>query len=437
MRRKYTLILLFIGLFNYSTAQSQQLTLEEIWGGSFQTEGMDVLHSMHNGQQYTVLNYDRAAKSTTVDKYDYETLQKVETIVSSSDLDGINSFSSYTFNRDESKLILATEVESIFRRSKLGKYYIYDIKSEQLNLISENKIQEPTFSPDGTKVAYVFENNIYIKDLGSNEVTQVTTDGKKNEIINGVTDWVYEEEFSFVRAFDWNESGEYLAFISFDESEVPEFSMDVYGETLYPTQHVFKYPKAGEKNSKVSLHIFNLNNSKIQTVDLGDAYYIPRIDWTEDQDVLSVQVINRHQNDLKLFFHNVNGQTEMVLNEKDDAYVDITDNLTFLADNSFIWTSEKDGYNHIYHYDKKGKLKNQITKGLWEVTNYYGYDKKTNKVFYQSVENGNINRDVYSIKLNGKGKQHLSNEEGTNSATFSADFSYFINAFSNASTPTR
>ena len=437
MRRKYTLILLFIGLFNYSTAQSQQLTLEEIWGGSFQTEGMDVLHSMHNGQQYTVLNYDRAAKSTTVDKYDYETLQKVETIVSSSDLDGINSFSSYTFNRDESKLILATEVESIFRRSKLGKYYIYDIKSEQLNLISENKIQEPTFSPDGTKVAYVFENNIYIKDLGSNEVTQVTTDGKKNEIINGVTDWVYEEEFSFVRAFDWNESGEYLAFIRFDESEVPEFSMDVYGETLYPTQHVFKYPKAGEKNSKVSLHIFNLNNSKIQTVDLGDAYYIPRIDWTEDQDVLSVQVINRHQNDLKLFFHNVNGQTEMVLNEKDDAYVDITDNLTFLADNSFIWTSEKDGYNHIYHYDKKGKLKNQITNGPWEVTNYYGYDKKTNKVFYQSVENGNINRDVYSIKLNGKGKQHLSNEEGTNSATFSADFSYFINAFSNASTPTR
>ena len=424
-------------MFNYSTAQSQQLTLEEIWTGSFETEGMDVLHSMRNGQQYTVLNYDRATKSTTVDKYDYETLQKVETIVSSSDLDGINSFSSYTFSRDESKLILATEVESIFRRSKLGEYYIYDIKSEQLNLISDNKIQEPTFSPDGTKVAYVFENNIYIKDLVRNEIIQVTTDGKKNEIINGVTDWVYEEEFSFVRAFDWNESGEYLAFIRFDETEVPEFSMDVYGETLYPTQHVFKYPKAGEKNSKVSLHTFNLSNSKTQTVDLGDAYYIPRIDWTEDQDVLSVQVINRHQNDLKLFFHNVNGQTEMVLNETDDAYVDITDNLTFLSDNSFIWTSEKDGYNHIYHYDKKGKLTNQITKGPWEVTNYYGYDKKTNKVFYQSVENGNINRDVYSIKLNGKDKQHLSNEEGTNRATFSADFSYFINAFSNASTPTR
>lgn len=435
MRRKFTLILLFVGLFNFVTAQNQQLTLEEIWGGAFRTQTMDVLHSMRNGQQYTVLNYDRATKSASVDKYDYETLEKVETIVSSADLDAIDYFSSYTFSEDESKLILATDVESIFRRSTLGIYYTYDIKSKKLDLISDNKIQEPTFSPDASKVAYVFENNIYIKDLQSGEVTQVTTDGEKNKIINGVTDWVYEEEFAFVRAFDWNKSGEYLAYIRFDETNVPEFSMDVYGETLYPTQHVFKYPKAGEENSKVSLHTYNLKSSTTKTVDLGDAYYIPRIDWTEDQDVLSIQVINRHQNDLKLYFHNIDGQTEMVLNETDDAYVDITDNLTFLTDNSFIWTSEKDGYNHIYHYNKSGKLVNQITSGPWEVTNYYGYDKKTNRVFYQSVENGSINRDVYSIKLNGKGKTHLSNERGTNRATFSADFSYFINAFSSATTP--
>lgn len=254
MRRKFTLILLFVGLFNFVTAQNQQLTLEEIWGGAFRTQTMDVLHSMRNGQQYTVLNYDRATKSASVDKYDYETLEKVETIVSSANLDAIDYFSSYTFSEDESKLILATDVESIFRRSTLGIYYTYDIKSKKLDLISDNKIQEPTFSPDASKVAYVFENNIYIKDLQSGEVTQVTTDGEKNKIINGVTDWVYEEEFAFVRAFDWNKSGEYLAYIRFDETNVPEFSMDVYGETLYPTQHVFKYPKAGEENSKVSLH---------------------------------------------------------------------------------------------------------------------------------------------------------------------------------------
>lgn len=396
---------------------------------------MDALHSMRNGQQYTILNYDSATKITTVDKYDYETLEKVETIVSSADLDAINHFSSYTFSEDESKLILATEVEPIFRRSRLGKYYVYDIKSKQLDLISEWKIQEPTFSPDASKVAYVFENNIYIKDLQSGEVTQVTTDGVKNKIINGVTDWVYEEEFSFVRAFDWNKSGEYLAYIRFDETNVPEFSMDVYGETLYPTQHVFKYPKAGEENSKVSLHTYNLETSTTKTVDLKDAYYIPRIQWTEDEDVLSIQAINRHQNDLKLYFHKIDGQTQMVLNETDDAYVDITDNLTFLADNSFIWTSEKDGFNHIYHYDKNGKLVNQITSGPWEVTSYYGYDKNSNRVFYQSVENGSINRDVYSIRLNGEDKTRLSNETGTNRATFSADFSYFINAFSSATTP--
>src|SRR5690606_6313975 len=278
MRRKYTLILLFIGLFNLATAQNQQLTLEEIWGGSFRTEGMDALHSMRNGQEYTILDYDAATKRVSVDKYDYETLEKIETIVSSSDLDGINYFSSYTFSEDESKLILATEVETIFRRSRLGKYYTYNIKSKKLDLISENKIQEPTVSPDATKLAYVFENNIYIKDLNSGEVTQVTTDGEKNKIINGVTDWVYEEEFSFVRAFDWNKSSEYLAYIRFDETEVPEFTMDVYGETLYPTQQVFKYPKAGENNSEVSLHTYNLKTSKTQMVDLGDAYYIPRID---------------------------------------------------------------------------------------------------------------------------------------------------------------
>lgn len=437
MRRKYTLILLFIGFFSYTTAQNQQLTLEEIWGGAFRTEAMDVLHSMQNGKQYTVLNYNQTAKSASVDKYNYETLEKVETIVSSSDLEEIGSFSSYTFSEDESKLILATEVEPVYRRSRLGKYYVYDIASKQLELIAEDKIQEPTFSPDATKVAYVFENNIYIKDLSSGAVKQVTTDGQTNKIINGVTDWVYEEEFAFVRAFDWNQSSEYLAFIRFDETQVPEFSMDVYGQTLYPTQHVFKYPKAGENNSKVSLHIYNLNNSETEKVDLGQAYYIPRIDWTSDKDVLSVQVINRHQNDLKLFFYHVDGQVEMIHNQTDEAYVDITDNLTFLEDNSFIWTSEKDGYNHIYHYNKKGKLINQVTNGPWEVTAYYGYDPKTDRVFYQSVENGNINRDVYSVKLNGKRKKRLSSKEGTNRATFSADFSYFINAFSSASSPNR
>jgi len=437
MKRHYTLLLLFVGLVSLTTAQNQKITLEEIWGGAFRTEGMDVLHSMKNGTQYTVLNFDRSSKSAAIDKYNYKTLEKVETIVTSSDLPNINYFSSYTFSKDESKLILATDVESVFRRSKLGKYYVYTIASKDLELISENKIQEPTFSPDGSKVAFVFENNIYIKDLEKGNTVQVTTDGKKNKIINGVTDWVYEEEFAFVRAFDWNKTGTYLAYIRFDESEVPEFSMDVYGDKLYPTQQVFKYPKAGENNSKVSLHTYNVASEETKEVNLNNAYYIPRIEWTNDEDVLSAQVLNRHQNDMKLYFYNVNKGAEVVLHETDKAYIDVTDNLTFLDDNSFIWTSEKDGYNHIFHYNKNGKLQNQVTKGTWEVTNYYGYDEKSNRIFYQSVENGSINRDVYAIKLNGKDKERLSSEEGTNNATFSADFSYYINSFSSASLPTR
>ncbi|QLE00663.1 S9 family peptidase [Galbibacter sp. BG1] len=437
MKKNFKLFLLFVGLVSLTTAQNQKITLEEIWGGAFRTEGMDVLHSMKNGTQYTVLNFDRSSKSSSIDKYNYKTLEKVETIVSSSTLDPINYFTSYTFSKDESKLILATEVESIFRRSTLGKFYVYHIGSKKLELISENKIQEPTFSPDASKVAYVFENNIYIKDLASGNTTQVTTDGEKNKTINGVTDWVYEEEFSLVRAFDWNATGEYLAYIRFDESEVPEFSMDVYGKSLYPTQHEFKYPKAGENNSKVKLFTYELASENKKEVDLGDAYYIPRIEWTNDADVLSAQVMNRHQNDIKLYFYNVNKVAEVVLYETDKAYIDVTDNLTFLEDNSFIWTSEKDGYNHIYHYNKNGKLRNQVTKGSWEVTDYYGYDKKSDRVFYQSVENGSINRDVYSIKLNGKNKKRLSSEEGTNRATFSKDFSYYINSFSSASLPPR
>lgn len=418
-----------------SSAQNKEITLDAIWNGTFRTEGMQSLHSMNNGKQYAVLNFEQG--STAIDVYDYKTLSKVETLVNSSDLDAINNFSDYTFSKDERKIILATEVEPIFRRSTLGVFYVYDISTKSLIKIADEKIQEPTLSPNGTKVAYGYKNNLYIKDLESNQTTQITFDGEKNKVINGITDWVYEEEFAFVRAFEWNADGTYLAFIRFDETEVPEFSMDVYGPGLYPEQEVFKYPKAGEANALVSLHIYDLKSQKFNDVKLSKAYsdfYIPRIEWTNDVNVLSAQYTNRHQNELDLWMIDASDMTsKLVLAEKDKAYIDVTDNLTFLKDNSFIWTSEADGYNHIYHYSKGGKLINQVTKGPWEVTNYYGYDEKNNTVFYQSVENGSINRDVYSIKIDGKNKKRLTQNEGTNAADFSADFSYFINTFSSAS----
>lgn len=422
------------------SAQTKDITLEDIWkDGTFRTERLEALHSMKNGQQYSVLNFDRETRSTFIDIYDYKTLKKVETLVSSENLEGIPYFTDYTFSKDEQKMILATNEEAIYRRSVLGNYYVYNVKDGSLDLISEEKIQEPTFSPDGKKVAFFKANNLYVKDLNSGEITKVTSDGEKNKIINGITDWVYEEEFAFVRAFDWNTDSNKIAFIRFDETNVPEFSMDVYGNELYQTQQVFKYPKAGEANSEVSLHIYDLNIKATNEVKVDKAYedfYIPRIEWTNNPDVLSAQYMNRHQNELDLWMINAKTNTSnLVLAERDKAYVDITDNLTFLKDNSFIWTSEKDGYNHIYHYDKNGSLINQITKGNWEVTNYYGYDEKDNTIFYQSVENGSINRDVYSIKLNGRNKKRLTKSEGTNNASFSADFSFFINTFSSATSP--
>ncbi len=439
MKLKHISFLLFFVITTSIYAQNKEITLEDIWNGSFRTERMDALHSMKNGQQYCVLNLNRIKKSSTIDIFDYKTLSKVKTLVNSEANDEIPYFTNYTFSADESKIILATKVESIFRRSSLGIYYVYNTTYNAIVKISEEKIQEPTLSPDASKVAYGYQNNLYIKDLETGDVKQITSDGIKNKIINGITDWVYEEEFSFVRAFEWNADSNKIAYLRFDETEVPEFSMDVYGKALYQTQNVFKYPKAGEKNALVLLYIFDLEKNKPSKVKLNKAYedfYIPRIKWTNDANVLSAQYMNRHQNELDLWMINAKDMSsDLVLAEKDKAYIDVTFDLTFLKDNSFIWTSEKDGYNHIYHYTKNGNLINQITKGNWEVTNYYGFSEKKNKIYYQSVENGSINRDVYAIDLNGTHKTRLTKSEGTNNASFSADFKYFINSFSSATTP--
>ncbi len=438
MSKPYVLLLIVIGFWTTTLAQKKTVSVEEIYGGVFRTEGLDVLRSLNNGEQYTVLNYDRSNGNTSIDKYDYETLEKVGTIISSADLPEIQGFSSYEFSSDESKILLATQVEPIFRRSTLGVFYLYETATKSLIKIANTKIQEPLLSPDGNQVAYVAENNLYLFDVASGKTSQITTDGVKNKIINGVTDWVYEEEFAFVRAFAWNSNGTKIAFLRFDETQVPEFSMDVYGEGLYPWPYVFKYPKAGEENAKVTLHMFDLVSGNTEKVDLGDAYYIPRMQWMNHPDKLSVQTLNRHQNRLKL--HTVNAKdnsVSLLMEEKDEAYVDVTDDLTFLEDDSFIWTSERDGYNHIYRYGANGKLENQITKGPWEVTDYYGYDERRDRVYYQSTENGSINRGVYSVRGNGKGKKPLTTEEGTNTADFNADFTNFINTHSSATIPYR
>ncbi|MGB5943832.1 MAG: S9 family peptidase [Leeuwenhoekiella sp.] len=418
------------------TAQQKGITLDDIFGGTFRMQYLDRLQSLNNGEEYVILNRGENGKS--IDVYGYASGEKLRTLLSASQIDGLNDFLGFTFSADESKLLLSTKLRSIYRRSSLGEYYVYDLKTKSFTKVAENPIQEPAFSPDASKVAYGQDNNLFVKDLESGETIQVTQDGEKNSIINGITDWVYEEEFAFVRAFDWSADGKKIAFIRFDEANVPQFSMDVYGKELYPDQDVFKYPKAGEDNAVVSLHIYDVASAKTTPVNLDkyENYYIPRLQWSKDPEILSVQTMGRKQDVVNLILVNAKEKTSVLaLEDQDDAYVDITDNLTFLEDNSFLWTSEKDGWNHIYHYNKNGKLIDQVTEGPWEVTGYYGYDPKSKRIFYQSSENGSINRGVYSVKINGKSKKELSVKEGTNNADFSADFTYYINSYSNTETP--
>ena len=433
---------LFIGCTSQQTVVAQttntlkNITLEDIWqDGTFRTQRMNSLNSMQ-GDYYTLLDFNRETRSTAVDKYSYETLEKVSTIVDSKDLSDLDYFESYSFNVDETKLLLNTESEPIYRHSENALFYVYDLKTKQLQKVADVKIQQATFSPDSQKIAYVLNNNIYIIDLSSDQTIQITFDGKRNEIINGVTDWVYEEEFGFVRAFQWNANGTSLAFLRFDETKVPEFTMMRYGADLYPFPNTFKYPKAGEKNSDVSLHIYDLNKKTTANIDLGDYEYIPRLKWTKDVNLLAVQTINRRQNDLKLnIVDRRNSKVSLLLNEVSDTYVNVRDVLTFLDDNSFIWRSEKDGFDHLYHYNADGSLKNQVTKGDWDITNFYGVDEKKKKLFYRSVEDGSINKTVYVIDLDGKNKKRISRDSGINAASFSKNNKYFINNFSDAKTP--
>lgn len=440
MHANFLKFVLFLFVPALLFSQQKDITLEEIWSGAFRTQSLQSLNSLQDGQHYTVLEYDRATRASKIVVYDYLTGNQTKVLIDGKDYPEVKAFEDYTFSRDEKKLLLSTGSEPIYRRSSKGFYWVFDTDLRKLFQVSDKPIQEPTFSPDGSKVAYVYENNLFVKEIETGKVAQITFDGQKNSIINGLTDWVYEEELSFVRAFDWNKTGDKIAFIRFDESEVPEFSMSIFGKELYPQVETFKYPKAGEKNSSVSLHIYDLNNQKTAQVDLSGYhdFYIARIGWTQEDNTLAALILNRHQNQIDLLFVDGNSANKkLILSETDKAYIEQPEMPPFLADNSFVWTSERDGFSHLYHIDKTGKLLNKITEGNWDVTSFYGYDPKSKRVFYQSVENGSINRDIYSVRLNGKNKLRLSSETGSSDADFSTDFSYFIQTFTNSATPPR
>ena len=417
-------------------AQEKLIQLEDIWASrTFSPEWVWGIISMNDGVHYSSLNYGN--ENVYVTQYSYETGDSVGTIVDSKNLKDI-SFDAYQFSANEEKILLPTQTESIYRHSTRSKFYIYDRATKTISSLSNDKQRLAQFSPDATKVAFVRANNIFIKDINTDIETQITTDGAVNKIINGATDWVYEEEFAFDNGFQWNSNGTKIAFYRFNEEAVPEFSMDVFSK-LYPSQTRFKYPKAGEANSSVEIYIYDTNTKTTveAAIEVEEEFYIPRIKWTKDENILSVQRMNRHQNNLDfLLIDAKDGSAKIIFTETDEAYIDVTDNLTFLNDGAhFVWTSEKSGYNHIYLYNLKGKQVRKITKGSYDVTDFYGINETTNTVYFASAERSAMQRDVYAVQLNGKKKRILTNKTGTNAATFSSNYQYFINEHSNANTP--
>lgn len=432
MIKNIAYLLVFL-ITSTSLNAQQNITVEDIYNGTFSTQGLQSLNSLNNGTEYLVLNRN-ADRSQSVDKYSYETGEKIATLVSSNEIN--LPIRNYILSEDEQQMLIISQRIPIFRRSANSMVHVYDLKTKSLTALSDQLVRSPSFSPDGKKVGFVFENNLYYKDLTNNQIIQVTTDGKNNELINGVTDWVYEEEFSLVQAYQFSPDGNQIAFISFDESQVPEFSMDVYGRGLYQQPYVFKYPKAGEKNSVVALNIYDVTTKTRKEIDLNreEEFYIARINYSPNGK-LAAQVLNRHQNVLDFYYVDTAGNASIAFTEKDEAYVDVTDDLTFLEDGSFLWTSEKDNWRHIYLYNADGTQERQLTSGNWDVTSYYGFDPKSKRIYYQSTEDGSINRGIYSISLKAKGKKKLSDRIGSNSASFSENFTYFINTYSSATTP--
>lgn len=440
--KRYFLALFLIGATCLANAQSE-ITLEDIYKkGTFRTKSVQGLRSMNDGKTYVSIEIDTATQDRFVARNNYKDGEIAERLFSQADLvyEDIKLPIGTDFSANEEKILIAHEREAIYRRSSKAYYYVFDIKSKKITPVStkEGKQMYATFSPDASKVAFVRDNNLFVTDLATGAETQITTDGKYNEIINGGADWVYEEEFAFAKAFFWSPDGNKIAFYRFDEREVREFSMMMY-EDLYPTVYKFKYPKPGEKNSVVSIHIYDLEKKTTKTADVGTEtdQYIPRVKWTQDPNLLCVFRMNRHQNNLDyLFVDAETGSSKVALTETDKYYIDINDDLTFLEDGKhFFLTSERDGYNHVYLYNMDGELVRQITDGDWEVTRLYGVNQKTKTLYYQSTESSPLERDIYSINLSGKKKTKLSTQKGTNSATFSEDFSYYILNHSSVETP--
>ena len=445
MRIITSILLLCICVLSYAQSNAQKkITLEQIWAsGMFQPESVYGLKSMNDGVHYTLLDNDRGS-TQKINQYAYATGELVKTIVDLSIIELAETkgapfkVDGYSFSSDEKKILFSTQTEKIYRHSTRSKYYVYNIASKKIELLSTEKQRYATFSPTGDKVAFVRNNNLFVKEIEDDGVeTKLTYDGEKNAIINGATDWVYEEEFAFDKAFFWSPAGNSIAYYKFNESSVKEFNMPIYG-TLYPEDNPFKYPKAGEKNSTVQIEVANIINGNVSTYSPeASVEYIPRVKWSKTDDALIIYTMNRHQSNLKLVNYNPSEESSSILYEEDnDAYINITDNFYVVgANKGFIFTSEKSGFNHLHYQSWNGSKNYQITKGDWEVTEVYGFEEKSGTIYFQGAKKSPMDREVYKTSIKGSEPEKLTPLAGWNKATFSSGFKYFINYHSTASSP--
>lgn len=436
-----TLLFLSLGI------QAQKVTLQDVAQGTYRAQNIYGLKPMLDGEHYTQISSDHKR----IVKYSFKTGKEVEAIFDVTKARDCNfkTFDDYILSPDEKLILIQTETKPIYRHSFTAVYYIYNVKNNTLEPLSNNGPQQvPLFSPDGNQIAFVRNNNIFlVKLLFGNSESQVTKDGEYNKVLNGIPDWVYEEEFSFNRAFDFSADSKMIAYIRFDESQVPMFSFPWYkgmvpakeDYTTYPGKYEYKYPKAGETNSTVTVHTYDIKSHVTRQMDLplDKDGYIPRIKFTSDPEKLAIMTLNRHQNRFDLYLANPRSATcKVAIRDEAEQYIKEQEygSIAFYP-NHIVLMSERDGYNHLYLYTIAGNLVRQITKGNFEVTDFLGYDEANGTTYYASNEGSPLRTAIYKIDSKGK-KTKLSTKEGTNNALFSKNFAYFINTYSSKDTPT-
>lgn len=424
----------------------QKVTLQDVANGTYRPQNIYGIKPMLDGEHYTQISADRKR----IVKYSFKTGKEVESIfdVETARDCPIKSFDDYIMSPDEKLILIQTETKPIYRRSFTAEYYIYNIRNNTIEPLSKNGPQQvPLFSPDGFQIAFVRDNNIFlVKLLFGNSESQVTKDGEYNKVLNGIPDWVYEEEFGFNRAFDFSADSKMIAYIRFDESQVPMFSFPWYKGmaperteyATYPGTYTYKYPKAGEVNSKVSVHTFDIKSHVTRKMDLPlDADgYIPRIKFTSDPEKLAIMTLNRHQNRFNVYMANPRSAIcKSIIRDESEQYVkeQAYSNIRFYPEN-IVLMSERDGYNHLYLYTIGGNLVRQVTKGEFEVKDFLGWDQKNDVFYYTSNEESPLRSAVYKIDRKGK-KTKLSTRTGTNTAIFNTNLTYYINKYSSKDTP--